>query len=729
MQGMTKRLAGSLAPTLVVATAISAALFAVPATHAESSGTSAARIWTEAMAGRSLDPLTILDRERLPANLGENAERFKASIEKRETERTARIEELEAELDEHLEADELKLAINSAIELESISLQPDALLESERIKDLAERIETRAKKAEQREDWLESHTLFYRLNLLYSDSERYEDDAERLAKRLVLLGTYTPEHLHTLNNQRRIEEGEDELPPFNESTDDWRERLKGVKPVIVLRAILQAQDKHINHESYATMAHGGLESLRLLATTSDLARVFPSLEDEQKRGAFIDFIDRTERKIEKEGDGYGFGETRRLVRRILSTNRGTIDVPENVLIHEFGNGATGELDDFSSIIWPYESEQLQRTTEGNFKGVGIQITLDEQRQLKVVTPLFGTPAYEAGIKAEDYIRKVDGESTQGISVTQAVEQITGKEGTAVTLSIEREGVEGLIDFELERAVIDIHTVRGWERSGPDEEDWQWFIDPERKIGYLRLMEFGKDSQREVRNAITKMKRKGLEGLIVDLRYNRGGLLDEAVDIVGFWEESALVVSQENAEGEVQSESRTSGRNAIADGIPTAVLINGGSASASEIVAGALQDYEDAVIVGERSYGKGSVQVVFSLGGGALFRLTTQYYRLPDGRLIHRGLNKTDEWGVEPDVSVEMLPEQLSDALETRQQADIVQFDEKGNMIPREDRPEPGELITEGIDPQLEAALLLLQSQSASDVPAHVQAPEGANAGG
>jgi len=260
-------------------------------------------------------------------------------------------------------------------------------------------------------------------------------------------------------------------------------------------------------------------------------------------------------------------------------------------------------------------------------------------------------------------------------------------------------------------VIDIHTVRGWERHGPDERDWDWFIDTENHIGYIRLMEFGKDSSDEIRAAVRDMKRNGgLNGLILDLRYNRGGLLDEAVEIVGFWEEGGVVVTQEDATGSVQTTQRTRGRDGIVKDVPTVVLISEGSASASEIVAGALQDYDKAVIVGERSYGKGSVQVVFSLGGGALFRLTTQYYRLPGGRLIHRQLNENAEWGVEPDVLAEMLPEQLGDALRTRQQADIVEFDAQGNMIEREGRPDPKTLYTDGIDTQLEIALLLLQSQ-------------------
>lgn len=696
--------------------AASLALLASVAPHANAAnrpaeGAESAVLWTDAIQGTSLDPLSLFEAREIPETLRDDVDRFRENIAKRERDREARIAEVHDELDGHLEAGEIRLALNSAIELEALSLDSTELLSSATITDLVKRAEAAAHTAEDEERWLDAHGLFYRLNLLYSDSDRYRDDAERLAKRLILLGLYTPRRLHELNNAARLAEGEDELPPFNDSTDDWSERLKGIEDVTILRAILQAENKHINRTSFATMSRGGLESLRLLATTTDLASVFPSIDDEQKRDEFIAFIDEAERELDDAAARFDFGDTRRMLRQLRSTNRRTIDVPDVVLLHEFGNGAIGELDEFSSLVWPYETERLSRTTEGNFKGVGIQITLDEQQQLKVVAPLFGTPAYRVGLKPDDFIRKIDGESTQGITVSQSIERITGEEGTTVTLSIEREGVEGLMDFDIVRDVIDIHTVRGWERSGPDEQDWDWFIDPESHIGYIRLMEFGKDSSTEILRAVQDMKQDGLEGLILDLRYNRGGLLDEAVDIVGFWEESAIVVTQEDAVGEVQAKQRTRGRMGVLQDVPTVVLISGGSASASEIVAGALQDYGKALVVGERSYGKGSVQVVFSLGGDALFRLTTQYYRLPGGRLIHRSLDHEDgSWGVEPDVAVEILPEQLGDSLTTRMQADIVEFDATGNMIDNPDRPRPGTLITDGIDPQLEAALLLLQTK-------------------
>ncbi|MCA9311575.1 MAG: hypothetical protein KDA21_10245, partial [Phycisphaerales bacterium] len=195
-------------------------------------------------------------------------------------------------------------------------------------------------------------------------------------------------------------------------------------------------------------------------------------------------------------------------------------------------------------------------------------------------------------------------------------------------------------------------------------------------------------------------------------WNPGGLLDEAVNIVSlFVDGRQVVVTQRDAAGVARDVQKTRrGPVRIDDDIPVVVLVNGGSASASEIVAGCLQDYEKAVIVGERSFGKGSVQNVFPLSDDkARFKLTTQYYYLPSGRLIHRREGSAT-WGIEPDVEVEALPGQISDALALRQDADVIEFDNTGHPVQKEDLPDPTRLLTEGLDPQLETAVLLVKSQ-------------------
>lgn len=337
-------------------------------------------------------------------------------------------------------------------------------------------------------------------------------------------------------------------------------------------------------------------------------------------------------------------------------------------------------------------------------------------ELKVVTPLSGTPAAQAGIRAGDIIRKIDGFDTLGIMLSQAVDKITGPNGTPVTLSIEREGHNDLIDFTLRRATIPIYASKGWDRSGPRETDWDYFIDREAGIGYIRLTQFNETTSAELREAVRQMRsrnRDDLKGLILDLRYNPGGLLSEAVAVANYFiDSSGNVVTQEDRRGQVIERQRLRrGRAELAD-VPLVVLINGGSASASEIVAGALQDYDRAIIVGDRSFGKGSVQNVYTLrGGNAAFKLTTHFYKLPNGRLIHRSPEiDRSQWGVVPDVVVEMLPDQVGDSLRLRQDADVIGLDENGRPIADAERPDPRDLLSEGIDPQLETALLLLRSK-------------------
>ena len=232
-----------------------------------------------------------------------------------------------------------------------------------------------------------------------------------------------------------------------------------------------------------------------------------------------------------------------------------------------------------------------------------------------------------------------------------------------------------------------------------------------------------------------MQGAGANALILDLRFNPGGLLREAVSIANRFVREGVIVSQHNAQGvQVDADRARPGMDTLRS-MPVAVLINDGSASASEIVAGCLQDYAktgaiNAVVVGVRTYGKGSVQNIYDLGRGeAILKLTERYYRLPGGRLIHRR-DGQNVWGVEPDITVRMLPNQIGEALELRQTADIVEIDERGVALNEDKRPDPTRLLTEGIDTQLEVALLLLRTQTLGKSKGHAMlAPMGDLAGG
>ncbi len=677
-------------------------------------------LWTTAKSGRSSQALDLIGAFPGPANTPAGAElmsvveRYRGNIEKRESARRERLTELDADLVKAAEKGDLLAALRAAIETHTLSTEKREVLERDSIKDLVTKAEAAARAAELEARWLDAHNLYNRLHLLLEESGTYQVDLRRIGQRLMMLRLYVPRRLHEMRSAQRVAEGEPALPPFNEIGEDWRDKLKDVEEPMAYRSIQAAAQLHVDHVPMSQMLAGGLRAVRTLADTPDLSQAFPGLADDAARAQFLRHIDDKLETLKDPVRPLDYTAMVGSVRALLNSNAATVKIPVPAIVHEFANGAMGELDDFSSIIWPDELAQFERTTEGTFKGVGIQITLNDAMEIKVVTPLEGTPAARAGLRPNDLIRKIDSDSTLGMSLTQAVERITGKEGTRVMLTIEREGAEGPLEFDLVRAEIPIYSVKGWLRDGPRETDWDYMIDRASRIGYVRITQFTNRTTREFRSAIEEMLASGVKGVVLDLRNNPGGLLSEAVGVVSQYVPEGVVVTQEDNQGrERERQSIVPGQASLAN-LPVVVLINGGSASASEIVAGCLQDYHKAVIVGDRSFGKGSVQNVFGLGSKAAFKLTTQYYRLPGkdgqpGRLIHKR-PKSETWGVEPDVEVEMLPKQFSDAIQIRLDADIVEFDAQGNLVNRDARPDPSRLITEGLDPQLETALLLIQSQ-------------------
>ncbi len=275
-----------------------------------------------------------------------------------------------------------------------------------------------------------------------------------------------------------------------------------------------------------------------------------------------------------------------------------------------------------------------------------------------------------------------------------------------------------------RDVIKIRSVKGWWKTGLDAEGvpmWNWFVDPDTRIAYIRLTAFNEDTHEDLKKAWAEINEVGHpNGLILDLRFNPGGLLTSAVDISNLFVREGVIVSGETKDGgRAWPDRRAEKHKALIarEGVPTVVLINQGSASASEIVAGCLQSHRASVIVGKRSYGKGSVQTVHPISrSSALLKLTTQYYRLPPnqeqrrlgekGDLVHRRPGAKD-WGVDPDVEVNTTPQQIKAAYDVRQAADIIARDDAEAA----DRPDINDLITQGLDPQLETALLILQAKA------------------
>ncbi len=286
-----------------------------------------------------------------------------------------------------------------------------------------------------------------------------------------------------------------------------------------------------------------------------------------------------------------------------------------------------QLDPYSDLMTPDEWKEMEIHSTGRFGGIGIQIGMKDG-VLTVISPIEGTPAYRAGIQAGDQIIEVDGKSTKGWSLQKAVKHLRGKPGTKVKIKIKRAFIEEPLEFEITREIIKIKAV-------------PYYGIIENGIGYIKLNEFSRTAREEVMNAVEELKAKGMKKLILDLRGNPGGLLDAACEIADiFLPKGSEIVSTRSRNKRLEEIFKAIKTEEYTENIPLIVLVDKGSASASEIVSGALQDWDRALIIGDTTFGKGSVQRLFPLDGGYRLKLTTSLYYLPSGRSIHR-FNKKD----------------------------------------------------------------------------------------
>ncbi len=288
------------------------------------------------------------------------------------------------------------------------------------------------------------------------------------------------------------------------------------------------------------------------------------------------------------------------------------------------DGLRGVLDPHTAVFAPKDYSDLKVSTDGEFGGLGITIAIRD-RVLTIISPLEGTPASRAGLQAGDRILSIDGKSTKGITADGAVEKLRGKVGTEVELEIAREGMPETMKVRLTRDRIQIHSV-------------PYFGMLDKETGYVKVITFAKKTAEDLAAAIEELKGKGMKKLVLDLRHNPGGLLEQAVEVSSlFLEEGSLIVSTRGRTE--QTESRSEAAPRLDKDVPMVVLVNAGSASAAEIVSGALQDWDRAVVMGDTTFGKGSVQTIFPLDNdGFALKLTTAFYYLPMGRCINRPEN-------------------------------------------------------------------------------------------
>ncbi len=308
------------------------------------------------------------------------------------------------------------------------------------------------------------------------------------------------------------------------------------------------------------------------------------------------------------------------------------EVTDKDLIEKAINGMLSGLDPHSSYLDEEKFKDMQVSTRGEFGGLGIEVTM-ENGVVKVVSPIDDTPAAAAGVEAGDYIVELDGEPVMGLSLSEAVDKMRGKVGTPINIVISREGAEGPIALTIIRDVIKIRSVRHRVEGNS---------------GYLRITTFNQNAASGIRKAMQEIQDElgnKLNGYVLDLRNNPGGLLDQAIAVADIFLDKGEIVSTRGRDEEDTKRDNASPGD-LSNGLPVVVLINGGSASASEIVAGALQDHKRGIVMGEASFGKGSVQSVMALPGHGAMRLTTARYYTPSGRSIQAK-------GIDPDIKVEL----------------------------------------------------------------------------
>jgi len=361
------------------------------------------------------------------------------------------------------------------------------------------------------------------------------------------------------------------------------------------------------------------------------------------------------------------------------------DVETKQLFHDAIDGMLRGLDPFSNYIPKEEMTEFNKSTRGKFGGIGIQIGM-RRGLLTVISPLEGTPAFRAGVLAGDMIVEIEGKSTDGIRLDEAVKILTGDPGTKVTIKV-RHMTGELEEITITRAMIEVHTVKGVSRD--ENQQWVYMLDDEKKIGYVRVTSFVENSVADLRKALGSLEKEGMKGLILDLRFDPGGILKSAVEMADLFLPEGVIVKTKGRTTPYWEATAT--KAGTLPYFPMVVLVNRFSASASEIVSGALQDHHRAIIVGERTFGKGSVQNVIPLRGEeSALKLTTSKYYMPSGRNIHReeDMTEDDEWGVVPDIAVPMPPEEYVAIIRARQEAEVIR--DNGNKQPTDDAPKPDE---------------------------------------
>jgi carboxyl-terminal processing protease len=398
-------------------------------------------------------------------------------------------------------------------------------------------------------------------------------------------------------------------------------------------------------------------------------------------------------------DDYNFARVLIDIHRQVATNY--VEQPDDQKLQQGAiDGMLGQLDPFTTYVPPANQEQFDNMLEGSFRGVGVQLDQTEKGDIQVVTPIDNSPAARAGVQAGDIITRVNGEDIKNLKLQEVMKKVKGPLGTPVTLTVRHE--DGTVqDVTMNREDIVVPTIKGYRRRADakptDVDPWDYWVSRDPKIAYVRITQFTSDTFASLKKVADRLRADQMQGMILDLRFDPGGRLDQAKEVVNLFVSDGVIVK---VKGRNRPEEVTyAKKDSSLPLFPLVVLVNEHSASASEIVAGSLKDNHRALIVGTRTYGKGSVQELIPLeGNNGELKLTVAYYYLPSGRLVHKKPNSTD-WGVDPQLSIPMDNEQEKRLMQEQLSFDLIH----GPGTHPATQPST-QASTQPIDPQLDAGL-------------------------
>jgi carboxyl-terminal processing protease len=611
-------------------------------------------------------------------------------------------------------ADHLTSVLSAIVETREFAdaEQKKQLLSDPFVKEAMQEAIDKAAKYEVEGKWLDAYTNCYAwLTAIDPNNEGYEDYADQLLDKATIAMAF-------------------EDSPCETST----ERFTGVKEELFTRAINFLNTRYVNVIDYNAMAAKAIERCKLLAEVVSTSSRLNEDSSNNKPG-ILDAIKGTldSEELSKWSQGLtrlldeaksSSGGLERLdkdkfldvFQSVLDLNKSTIQLPQAVLIAQFVEAGLATLDPYTVIVWPKQVQDFEQMMTSEFTGIGIEIS-KQKGLLTVASLLLDTPAFNSDLDAGDIIEQVDGVETKDMSLFCAAKKIKGPAKTKVTLKVRRPSddkkvEDKVFDVTITRDTIVVPTVRGWQRSQAGK--WLYMIDERNKIGFVRLTSFSSDTASGLEKVLFDLEDRGLKGLVLDLRFNTGGLLDSAVAVADLFIEEGVIVRRQSSFGRMPI-YETAHKKGTHPNYPLVILINSSSASASEIVAGALADkkYKRAILVGTRTHGKGSVQGITGyIGGGSQLKYTMAYYHLPSGQRVESQdeMKKQGrkDWGIAPNIEVELRNDELKKMVEVQRDNDVlVKASHNGTDNEFKKYTIKDTLAS---DPQLAVALLVIKSQ-------------------